>query len=518
MKIYNTLKKQKEDFIPLEPGKVKMYACGITVYDQCHIGHARQAIAYDMITKYLRFKGLEVKYVRNYTDVDDKIIARANDLGVNALDYSADRIIDAEADLKALDIADATVKPQASQYIPQIQKFVEGLINKGNAYATDNGDVYFSVDSFPQYGELSGIKSDELIEGTRKDIEPGKRSPKDFALWKSAKPGEISWESPWGEGRPGWHIECSAMAIDNLGETIDIHGGGQDLVFPHHENEKAQSEALTGKTFVKTWTHSGLITVDGQKMGKSLGNSVTIKQALNAYDKEVIRYAMLSKHYSSPVDYNDKEFSLAEKHLYYFYNSLKSVKDYLAKADATNAPTTKEMMDINKKVSQIRENFINAMDDDFNSASALSQLFATFKNVNSVLNSKGVSEEYKAEFFKQFNSTVLELYKVFGVLQYQPEQFIDQTREKYMKGLDITVPEIQQSIAERATAKENKDYAKSDEIRNNLDARGIILKDTRAGTTWDIKELYIRDLAALEKNAEQAKEVKPISGTIKFNR
>ena len=301
MKIYNSMTRKKEEFIPLEKGKVKMYACGVTVYDLSHIGHARQAIVYSMISEYLRFRGYDVKYVRNYTDVDDKIIKRANELGKNALEFSREQIAETELDMKNLHIKDADVKTKASEYIAKIIDFIQGLIDKGFAYIADNGDVYYIVRNFKGYGKLSNIKIDELLNGVRKDVEEGKRDPLDFALWKSAKEGEIYWDSPWGKGRPGWHIECSTMAYHELGEQIDIHGGGKDLIFPHHEDEIAQSEAYHGKEFSKYWSHCGLVRINGEKMSKSLHNSLTIRDALLKYDYEVIKYVMHSKHYTSDI-------------------------------------------------------------------------------------------------------------------------------------------------------------------------------------------------------------------------
>ena len=275
MKITNSMTGKKEEFVPINKDEVKMYACGVTVYDLSHIGHARQAIVYAMMTDYFRYKGYKVTYVRNYTDVDDKIIKRANELGKNALEFSQEQILETEKDMQALHVTEADIKTKASEYIPQIIKFVENLIEKGDAYATEKGDVYYSVKTFKEYGKLSHRKVDELRNGVRIEVEEGKKDPVDFALWKSAKPGEIYWESPWGKGRPGWHIECSAMILNTLGETIDIHGGGRDLLFPHHENEIAQSEALTGKKLANYWTHCGLIKINGEKMSKSLGNSLS---------------------------------------------------------------------------------------------------------------------------------------------------------------------------------------------------------------------------------------------------
>jgi len=479
MRIYNTLSKRKEEFIPLEENKVKMYACGITVYDHCHIGHARQAITYDVISQYLRYKGYDVTYVRNYTDVDDKIIAKANEEGINALEYSAKKIVEAEDDLQRLRVKDADIKPKASENIENIINFVQGLIDKGHAYPADNGDVYFAVNTFKDYGKLSGRNVDELIDGVRKEVEEGKRDAKDFALWKAAKEGEIYWESPWGKGRPGWHIECSSMVLNNLGETIDIHGGGKDLVFPHHENEVAQSEALTGKPFAKYWTHNGLIKVNGQKMSKSLGNSMTIQEALDKYDAEVIRYVMLSKHYSTEIDMNDKEFAVAEKQMYYFYNTLRKVDEFL------NSKELKEVID-----SEIEKEFVEAMDDDFNTSVAIANLFAICKNVNAMLVDKKMSEEEKIGKFASIRYTLVELYKIIGLLQENAMEFVNVMQEKHLNILGISKNEIKALIEERASAKVEKNYARADEIRAELDSKGIILNDSREGTTWDIKELY----------------------------
>ena len=330
MKIYNSMTGKKEEFIPIDGNNVKMYACGVTVYDLSHIGHARQAIVYAMIADYLRYRGYNVKYVRNYTDVDDKIIKRANELGKDALEFSREQIAETEKDMSALHITDADEKTKASEYINQIIEFVQGLIDKGYAYKAENGDVYYRVRKFNEYGKLSHRNVDDMLNGVRIELEEGKEDPIDFALWKSAKPGEIYWESPWGKGRPGWHIECSVMALNTLGETIDIHGGGRDLIFPHHENEIAQSEAYTGKHFANCWSHCGLIKINGEKMSKSLGNSLTIRDALKMYNYEVIKYVMLSKHYGSDVDILDEDYTLAEKHLYYFYNTISKMNEFIS--------------------------------------------------------------------------------------------------------------------------------------------------------------------------------------------
>ncbi len=483
MKIYNSLTKKKEEFVPIEKGKVKMYACGITVYDDSHIGHARQAITYDMICCYLRFIGYNVKYVRNYTDVDDKIIARANSLNMNALEYSEARIKDAEDVFKKLGADIADVKAKASDNIDNIINFVSKLIEKGHAYATEKGDVYFDVKSFKDYGKLSKINIDDLLNGVRKDVEEGKKDPIDFALWKSAKPGEISWKSPWGEGRPGWHIECSTMVLNNLGETIDIHGGGKDLVFPHHENEIAQSEALTGKPLANYWIHNGLIKINGQKMSKSLGNSLTIKQALELYNPEVIRYAVISKNYSSDIDLGEKEFILAEQHLYYFYNTMNSINKFLEK--------NIEMEQIQNEVADnIKNNFIEAMNDDFNTPVVIANLFAICKYVNTLLKNGKMPANEKTYILNKIRNEVIECYNVIGLFKENVEELINSLKQKYISKLGLDIQEIEEQIAKRTEAKENKNYQLADDIRKKLDEKGIILNDSKEGTSWDIKELY----------------------------
>lgn len=483
MKIYNSLTKKKEEFVPIEKGKVKMYACGITVYDDSHIGHARQAITYDMICCYLRFIGYNVKYVRNYTDVDDKIIARANSLNMNALEYSEARIKDAEDVFKKLGADIADVKAKASDNIDNIINFVSKLIEKGHAYATEKGDVYFDVKSFKDYGKLSKINIDDLLNGVRKDVEEGKKDPIDFALWKSAKPGEISWKSPWGEGRPGWHIECSTMVLNNLGETIDIHGGGKDLVFPHHENEIAQSEALTGKPLANYWIHNGLIKINGQKMSKSLGNSLTIKQALELYNPEVIRYAVISKNYSSDIDLGEKEFILAEQHLYYFYNTMNSINKFLEK--------NIEMEQIQDEVADnIKNNFIEAMNDDFNTPVVIANLFAICKYVNTLLKNGKMPVNEKTYILNKIRNEVIECYNVIGLFKENVEELINSLKQKYISKLGLDIQEIEEQIAKRTEAKENKNYQLADDIRKKLDEKGIILNDSKEGTSWDIKELY----------------------------
>ena len=487
MKIYNSMTGKKEEFKTLEEGKVKMYACGITVYDLSHIGHARQAIVYAMIADYLRYRGYDVKYVRNYTDVDNKIINRANLLGKNAIDFSREQIEETEKDMAALHINDADIKTKASEYIDKIIEFVEKLIEKGIAYSTEKGDVYYSVRKFKDYGKLSNRKIDELLNGVRKDVEEGKKDPLDFALWKSAKPGEIYWESPWGKGRPGWHIECSVMALNTLGETIDIHGGGKDLVFPHHENEIAQTEALTEKEFAKYWSHCGLIKINGEKMSKSLGNSLTIRDALKKYNYEVIKYVMFLKHYTSDIDLLDNDYTLAERHLYYFYNTISNIEKLLLENKVENVDNFLPD-DISES---IKTNFVEAMDDDFNTTVALSELYSIFKYLNNAIKkmNKG-NKEQTLNTIKRVITNLKEVYSILGLFEQVPVEFIAELKNKYIKELDISENEIIELVNKRLEAKKNKDFETADNIRNELNDKGIILNDTKEGTTWDLKGLY----------------------------
>ena len=487
MKIYNSMTGKKEEFVPINGNNVTMYACGITVYDLSHIGHARQAIVYAMITDYLRYRGYNVKYVRNYTDVDDKIISRANQLGKNALDFSKEQIEETEKDMANLHITDADVKTKASEYINQIIDFVQKLEQKGFAYATSQGDVYYRVRNFKEYGKLSHRNIDDLLNGVRVELEDGKEDPLDFALWKSAKPGEIYWDSPWGKGRPGWHIECSAMALNTLGEQIDIHGGGRDLVFPHHENEIAQTEALTDKNFAHYWSHCGLIKINGEKMSKSLGNSLTIRDALKMYNYEVIKYMMFSKHYASDIDILDSDYKLAESHMYYFYTTLAKMKSFIEsyQGDASSNIIEDDI------TTTIKDKFIESMDDDFNTSAALANLHIVFKYVNNLIqtSSKG-NRQINANTIARMLNDLHEVYGVLGLFKQEPKEFINEIRRKYLEKMNIDSDYIENEINRRAEAKKNKDYELADEIRTKLDNQGILLNDTKDGTIWEIKELF----------------------------
>ena len=487
MKITNSMTGKKEEFVPINKDEVKMYACGVTVYDLSHIGHARQAIVYAMMTDYFRYKGYKVTYVRNYTDVDDKIIKRANELGKNAIEFSGEQILETEKDMEALHVTNADIKTKASEYIPQIIKFVETLINKGAAYVTEKGDVYYSVKTFKDYGKLSHRKVDELRNGVRIEVEEGKKDPVDFALWKSAKPGEVYWESPWGKGRPGWHIECSAMILNTLGETIDIHGGGRDLLFPHHENEIAQSEALTGKKLANYWSHCGLIKINGEKMSKSLGNSLSIRDALKKYNYEVIKYVLLSKHYATDMDIHDSDYKIAEEHMYYFYSTIKKMNEFIM---ANSGDANGETLD-NEALKNIVPKFIEVMDDDFNSALAISNLHIIFKDINNMMKTANKANiQMVANTLAKALEDIKSVYKILGFFEQKPDEFINEMREKYLNKLNINANEIEEQIKKRAEAKKNKDYETADAIRAELDKKGILLNDTKDGTTWDIKELY----------------------------
>ena len=456
MKIYNSLTRRKEEFVPLEGNKVRMYACGITVSGDAHIGHAYQALIYDIIRKYLVKKGFAVSYARNYTDVDDKIIARSNETGIPADRYAEMMIEKIDGEMRALQVDDPDIWLKATETIDGIEKFISALIEKGHAYSTPEGDVYFSVDSFPGYGKLSGRNLEDARESVRIENEENKRNPLDFALWKSAKPGEPHWTSPWGEGRPGWHIECSAMNLKAFGEQIDIHGGGRDLIFPHHENEIAQSEALTGKPFAKYWIHNGLIKVNGQKMSKSLGNSLLLSDLLDKYSSDALKFALLSGNYRNDINITDDLFPSAEAHLVRFYTLI----DRAEKAFPNE--TGKE--------AEIDRRFDAAMEDDFNTALALSDLFGYFKEVARLLD----ANDPKA---RRITNQIRETYALLGLFKKDPAKYLAAYGEK-----EADVPaEVKAVAEERFAARKAKDWAKSDELREKLKSLGYAVKDSKDG-------------------------------------
>ena len=457
MRVYNTLTRKKEEFIPLEEGKVKMYACGITVSGEAHVGHGYQALIYDVMRKYLEKRGYKVTYARNYTDVDDKIIARSNEAGVPADIYAAEMIKKINAVMAEFGVDDPTLWLKATENIGNIIKFIARLIDSGHAYPAPNGDVYFSVSSFKRYGCLSNRSVEDMLDGVRVDNDENKREPADFALWKAAKKGEICWDSPWGRGRPGWHIECSVMNYEAFGEQIDIHGGGRDLIFPHHENEIAQTESLTGKQFAKYWTHNGLIKVNGQKMSKSLGNSLLLEDLLKKYTNEAIKFALLSNNYRNDINITDDLFPEAEKHLTEFYAVIKAVEDKFGKGKKGNAG--------------IDGKFNADMDEDFNTALALSELYGLFKTVSAKLANGDAS---CADDILQIRNT----YSLLGLFKNDAMAYLAEVAAKN----PVEIPEEVKALAEkRWQAKLARDWATADKLRGEIDAMGYMVKDAKDG-------------------------------------
>nr|WP_273421772.1 cysteine--tRNA ligase [Halomonas sp.] len=459
MHIYNTLTRRKEPFKPLVDGKVSMYVCGMTVYDYCHLGHARVMVAFDVITRYLRHRGYDVTYVRNITDIDDKILKRAEENG-EPIDALTERMIVAmHEDEARLNVLPPSQEPRATRHIDDIIAMIETLIDKGFAYAAANGDVYYRVRKFTDYGKLNNRQLDDMRSGARVDVDVHKEDPLDFVLWKAAKPGEAHWHSPWGDGRPGWHIECSAMSTCCLGDTFDIHGGGPDLTFPHHENEIAQSEAATGKTYVSTWMHAGAVRVNQEKMSKSLGNFFTIRDVLAEHDPEVVRYLLVASHYRSAINYSVDSLVEARKSLTRLYTAL----------DGVNA-------DEQAAASDAAERFTAAMDDDFNTPIALAALFDLARDLNRAKSDQPAEAPRLAGELKR-------LAGVLGLLQQTPQTFLKGAQQQ----VALSEEEIEAKIAERQAAKGSKDFARADAIRDELAALGIILKDSREGTTWVIE-------------------------------
>ncbi|HHX22992.1 MAG TPA: cysteine--tRNA ligase [Thermoanaerobacterales bacterium] len=463
MLIYNTFTRKKEEFKPLEGNKVKIYTCGPTVYDFFHVGNARVFITFDMIRKYLEFRGYDVTFVQNFTDIDDKMIKRANEEGITVKDLGDRFIQEYFKDADALGISRADVHPKATEHINEIIELIKVLIEKGYAYEV-NGDVYYDTRKFKDYGKLSHQDIDELEVGAR--IEPGelKKAPMDFALWKAKKPGEPAWESPWGEGRPGWHIECSIMAMKYLGKTIDIHGGGPDLIFPHHENEIAQSEAATGKPFSRFFMHVGYLNINNQKMSKSLGNFFAVRDILKSYEPEVLRFFMLSSHYRNPINFSQDLMEQAKNSLERLYNGLYSM-EHLEKG-ALEKNLNEDQERYLQKLNIYKKEFIEAMDDDFNTADAIACLFNIVREYN-----MNINEKSPLKLIKETKELLLDLGNVLGLFR----KFSDET---------LLDEEIEQKIKERQEARKAKNYALADKIRDELKAQGIILEDTPSGVRW----------------------------------
>jgi cysteinyl-tRNA synthetase len=481
LRVYNTMTQKKEEFIPLQKGRVGMYACGVTVYDLCHIGHARSAVVFDVIYRYLRYKGYEVTYVRNFTDVDDKIINRAQQEGVSTEEIAARYIKEFYIDMGALGMLPPTVEPKATEHIAEMIALVQQLMEKGHAYEVE-GDVYYAVESFPEYGKLSKRSLDEMQAGARVEVDERKKNPLDFALWKAAKPGEPSWQSPWGQGRPGWHIECSAMSQRYLGETLDIHGGGKDLIFPHHENEIAQAEGATDKPFVRFWLHNGFINIAKEKMSKSLGNFLTIKEILKDHHPEVVRLFLLSRHYRSPIDYSSQGMEEARQNLERFYQTLAGIDEALGNTTGKQkGKASPEETAARKNVDAFTQRWEEAMDDDFNTAAALAPLFELSRDLNRVL--QGPSAQVR-EILHQGKEAFAKAGKVLGIFQQDPSVFLAQEQQRKAQRLTITSDEIEKLIKERDQARSKKDWKRADEIRDQLASQGIILEDTPQGTVW----------------------------------
>lgn len=468
MKIYNTLTRKKEDFKPLDEKEVKMYSCGPTVYNYFHIGNARPFIIFDTLRRYLEYKGYKVKFVQNFTDIDDKMIKRASEEGVEVYELAQKYIDEYFKDAKGLGIREATIHPKATENIDAIIDIIKKLEEKGFAYNVD-GDVYFSTRKFKEYGKLSHQSIEDLEVGSRVEVDSKKRDALDFVLWKKHKPGEPCWESPWGKGRPGWHIECSAMANKYLGETIDIHSGGQDLIFPHHENEIAQSEAANGKPFARYWLHNGFINVNGEKMAKSRGNFFTVRDIAKEFDYEVIRFFMLSAHYRSPINFSDELLEQAKNGLERIYNCLENL-EYL-KENAASSEMTDDERKLRDNFAGLKEKFIEAMDDDLNTADALAAIFDIVKETNT--NIKAGTNPSK-EIIEYAYSLIKELGAVLGIAQKKQDKSIDS--------------EIQELIDRRQQARKAKDWKTADEIRDKLKDMGIILEDTPQGVKWSYRK------------------------------
>jgi cysteinyl-tRNA synthetase len=461
IRLYNTLTRKQEEFQTLEPGVVRMYVCGVTVYNDAHVGHAMSALVFDIIRRYLEYRGYTVRHVMNYTDVDDKIINRARQLNEDPLKLSQRYIEDYTNDLKNLNILPATSYPQVSKTMPLIIEFIQGLIRKEAAYAAPNGDVYFSVISDEDYGKLSGRKLDDMQVGARIEVEEAKDHPMDFALWKAAKPGEISWDSPWGKGRPGWHIECSAMNLAELGEQIDIHGGGNDLIFPHHENEIAQTESYTGKQFARYWIHNGMLQLGGEKMSKSLGNIVSIKEFLKKRDADVMRMLVLMGSYRAPLIFNDETQDAAEK-------SLERLKAALRPASPSASGLSAEAASaIASQAESTKQSFTDAMDDDFNTPLALAALYELVKAINTARDSGAKDEQLQPA-----QSTLRELTNVFGL------RLAEKTGSSEMEA------QVNALIVERNEARKQKQWLVSDQIRDQLKEMGVTIEDSKDGTKW----------------------------------
>ncbi|MFW5836990.1 MAG: cysteine--tRNA ligase [Desulfovibrionaceae bacterium] len=484
MRLYNTLTRSKEEFTPAEPGKVGLYACGVTAYDLCHVGHARSSVVFDVLVRYLRRKGLEVTFVRNFTDVDDKIIKRADELGQDPMEVAERNIREFYVDMDRLGILRPDIEPRCTGHIPEMIELIRTLIDKRHAYATDDGDVYFKVRSFEGYGKLSGRDIEELQAGVR--IAPGekKQDPLDFALWKGAKPGEPSWDSPWGPGRPGWHLECSAMSEKYLPLPFDIHGGGQDLIFPHHENEIAQSEAATGKPLARFWVHNGFVQINSEKMSKSLGNFFTIRDILESFLPETLRYFLLSMHYRSPLDFTFDSMEEAEKAQRRVYFPLAHIQEELLRTKRSQGPLPEELA---QELGASELAFHAALEDDLNTAAALGQVFNVVRLVGRILENKTWRKTQAAgDLTARIKDALLDWGGVLGLFQQDPAGFIRDLRDQRARRKDLDQAEVERLIQARGQARKNKDFDEADRLRGRLSEMGVEVQDTPAGPVWDV--------------------------------
>jgi len=477
IKVYNTLTRSKEDFIPLVPGKVTMYVCGPTTYNYIHLGNARPIVVFDTIRKYFEYKGYQVTYVQNFTDVDDKIINRANEEGVDPLKLSQRYIKEYEKDAAALHVRPADVHPKVSEHIPEIISLVKTLVDQGHAYEID-GDVYFDVDSFSEYGKLSGRSLEDLRSGARVEVDQRKKNPLDFALWKSAKPGEPAWDSPWGKGRPGWHIECSAMSQKYLGDTFDIHGGGYDLVFPHHENELAQAEAATQRPFVRYWLHNGFITVNEEKMSKSLGNFFLVREILSKYPGEVVRFFLLSTHYRSPLDFDLNKLAEHQKALERIKNTLRNLDQVKKQGPGKDASQEAEVKEFLHRLAEFRNQLEAAMDDDFNTALAIGILFDLCREINAAVTALGSSKHFEEAITQAWDLLTVFAQDILGIVQ------VDDVLGTSAADSDFVNALMELILSVRQDARAKKDWATADLIRSRLQELGVTIEDTPQGPRW----------------------------------
>lgn len=474
LRIYNTQSGKKEEFVPIVANKVGMYVCGPTVYDTSHIGHARSVVVFDMVYRWLMQIGYEVTYVRNFTDVDDKIIKKSNETGESCTAITTQYIDEFHNEMDALNVLRPTIAPKATEHIDHIIRFVQNLIEQGKAYHVPGGDVYFSISSFSEYGKLSHRNPDDMQAGARIAVDEKKRSPMDFTLWKPAKPGEPYWDSPWGKGRPGWHIECSAMSYEYLGESFDIHGGGKDLIFPHHENEIAQSEAAFGVPFVKYWIHNGFVDINNEKMSKSLGNFTMIKEVLAEYSPEVIRLFLLSKHYRSPIDYSEESMREVSVGLDRIYGFLERMDKAGIAPDAAGGEHGPLWTDI-----------VGALNDDFNSAKAMAEVFDAVKKGNKLLDdANDAPGESDTNTLAGIYADIRTASEILGIFMMSASDYFAAKKDKAMADQDVDPAMIDGLIAERAAARKSKNFARADEIRDQLQAMKIVLEDGPQGTTW----------------------------------